>query len=385
LSQALTAHAAWLLTPQHPDAQRANLCDADLQGVWLSGTNLARADLHGALLTRAMLGRANLREADLRQADLQQAILEEADLQDADLQHADLRGAYLGAASLQRANLYATNLRQAMLLGTNLRQAQLGRADLHRAVVKHADLSRSRLVGADLREADLRGVNLTEAVLVDVHLDGSRLMGTEFAAVVFEPDCVALPPAANFALARNLSRLTFQTSPYALVTLRERFKQAGMRPQERALTFAINRALGRQAQPVEQAVRFIFFELTCQYGMAPARPLLILILLLCGGASLHALALRRWRHSQAGLGGTWGDAVRHWVTLVLIGLTCSLIVVVHLGRRNHQGERGLRWVLPYTTAVALPVWMRGLAVLQCFSSIYLMVLWVLVTFGQLFT
>ena len=384
LSQALTAHATWLLTPQHPDAQRANLCGADLHGVRLSGMNLAKVDLHGALLARALLGRANLREADLRQANLQQAILDEADLQDADLQHADLRGAYLAAASLQRANLYATNLQEAMLLGTNLRQAQLGRADLHRAVAKHADLTRARLVGADLREADLRGVNLAEAVLINVRLDGSSLMGTELAAAVFEPDCVTLPPAANFALARNLSRLTFQTSPYALVTLRERFKQAGIRQQERALTFAINHELGRQAAPIEWAVRFVFFELTCQYGMAPWRPLLILGLLICCGASPYAFALHRQTHSEAWMGHTWRDVIRYWVALALISLSCSLIAVVHLGRRHRPPQRWLCWLLPSTTASALPAWMSGIAVLQCFSSIYLVVLWVFVTFGQPF-
>jgi uncharacterized protein YjbI with pentapeptide repeats len=384
LSQALKAHATWLRTPQHPDAQRANLCGADLQGIRLSDMNLARVDLHGALLTRALLGRANLREADLRQANLRQAILEEADLQDADLQYANLRGAYLAAANLQRANLYATNLREAMLLGAKLRQAQLGRADFRRAVLKHADLTRARLVGADLREADLRGVNLAEAALVNVRLDGSSLVGTELAAVVFEPDYVTLLPAAHFALARNLSRLRFQTSPYALVTLRALFTQAGMRQQEQALTFAINHELGRQAPPVERALRFVFFELTCQYGMAPGRPLVILGLLICCSASPYALALHRRAHCQACRGRTCGDVIRYWATLALIGLCCSLIAALHLGRGNCRGNCWRHWLLPYTTAAALPAWMSGLAVLQCFSSIYLMVLWVLVTFGQPF-
>jgi hypothetical protein len=156
-----------------------------------------------------------------------------------------------------------------------------------------------------------------------------------------------------------------------------------MRPQERALTFAINHQLGRQAQPMERAVRFIFFELTCQYGMAPGRPLVLLVLLICCSASLHTLALHQWAPSQAWPGCTWRDAVRHWAALALIGLSCSLIAALHLGRRNRQRERWRCWLLPYTTA-SLPAWMKGLAVLQCFSSIYLMVLWVLVTFGQLF-
>jgi hypothetical protein len=99
---------------------------------------------------------------------------------------------------------------------------------------------------------------------------------------------------------------------------------------------------------------------------------------------VHALALCRRTHSQAWLHCTWGDTVQHWAALGLGGLTCSLIAVVHLGRRNHQYERWRRWLLPSTTAADQPAWLRGLAVLQCFSSIYLVVLWVLETFGQLF-
>jgi hypothetical protein len=355
-----------------------------LRDARLSGANLARVDLRGATLARALLGRANLHQADLRQANLQKAILGEADLQGANLQRANLRGAYLAGANLRGADLFASNLRDAMLLAADLREAQLSSADLRRAVATHANLARARLMGTDLRDANLSGGHLEAATLIDVLLQGARLMGSEFAAVVFEPDLVRLPPAANFALIRNLSRMTFQTSPHGLVTLREIFKQAGRRQQERALTFAINRALGRQAHPAEGAVRFVFFELTCAYGMAPGRPLLILAGLICCGAVPYVLLLRRQGHGQRWTdGSTRRNVLPWWACLALAGLCLSGVATIRLGKRHTPFDLWLLRVAPDAVA-SLPQWLHGLAALQCFGSIYLCILWALITFGQPF-
>jgi uncharacterized protein YjbI with pentapeptide repeats len=384
LSQMLQAHATWLRTPQHPTAQRANLCGADLRGARLSGANLARVDLHGAILARALLGRANLQEADLRQANLQQVILGEANLQGANLQHANLSGAYLAEANLQRSNLFATNLRQAMLLRTDLREAHLGSADLRRAVAQHANVARAILAGTDLRETNLSAADLRGAALVAVRLDGARFTRTEFSAVVFEPDAGALPSAANFAQARNLSRLTFQTSPHGLVKLREIFQQAGRRQEVRELTFAINQALGRRAHPAERAVRFVFFEITCQYGMTPGRPLLILGVLVLCGALPYTCMLRQCAHGQAWPDGPGWVVLRYWAALALMVLCFSVVAALHLGRHDTRFDRWLCRLLPYPVPSALPRWVRGVATLQCFVSIYLLVLWALVTFAQPF-
>ena len=69
-----------------PDGVIADLRDADLHGIDLSGESLNFADLRGA---------------DLRGANLSRACLYQADLS-----WADLRGAYLVGAILYSANLY---------------------------------------------------------------------------------------------------------------------------------------------------------------------------------------------------------------------------------------------------------------------------------------
>lgn len=80
------------------DFERAELSDANLQGIDLKGSDLSYADL-----SEANLIGANLRGCDLSYANLSQA----------NLQNADLRGAML----------FSTNLRQAGLQGTQLENA----------------------------------------------------------------------------------------------------------------------------------------------------------------------------------------------------------------------------------------------------------------------
>jgi uncharacterized protein YjbI with pentapeptide repeats len=80
------------------DFSRAELGDADLQGVNLRGADLSYADLSEANLTGA-----NLRGTDLSFADLSQA----------NLQDADIRGALLMSANLRQANLQGVKLEKA--------------------------------------------------------------------------------------------------------------------------------------------------------------------------------------------------------------------------------------------------------------------------------
>ncbi|MDP5018508.1 pentapeptide repeat-containing protein [Anabaena sp. UHCC 0187] len=80
------------------DFERAELGDADLQGLDLKGADFSYADL-----STANLSSTNLRGCDLSFADLNEANLE----------NADLRGAMLFSANLRNANLQGTHLEKA--------------------------------------------------------------------------------------------------------------------------------------------------------------------------------------------------------------------------------------------------------------------------------
>jgi uncharacterized protein YjbI with pentapeptide repeats len=186
------------------DLREANLIDADLREADLSGANLneadlSRANLGSASLWEAHLFRVNLTNADLINADLGQAYLSQANLTNADLGQtiligtnlckADLSRADLSGARLEEANLYGTNLSGANLSGTNLSEAHLIKANLSGANLSGADLSgtnlseahliRANLSKANLDGANLRGANLSGADLSGANLNRTQLIGTD--------------------------------------------------------------------------------------------------------------------------------------------------------------------------------------------------------------
>ena len=101
--------------------------------------------------------RADLRNADLRSVDLSGAYLRSADLSEADLSEADLRGADLRNADLCGVDLSGAYLRSADFRGANLLNADLRGADLRGAYLLNADLLNADLRGANLLNADLSG------------------------------------------------------------------------------------------------------------------------------------------------------------------------------------------------------------------------------------
>ena len=92
--------------------------------------DLRQADLHHVNLTGADLRQASFHEANLAEAILRRVNAVQGDFLNADMCHADLRGANLRNAVLTRANLYRADLRQADLSGASLDAATLTGAHL---------------------------------------------------------------------------------------------------------------------------------------------------------------------------------------------------------------------------------------------------------------
>jgi hypothetical protein len=129
-----------VIKPENPenrivDLTKANLTDAHLQRMPLSGIDLRGANLSdgldvdtlGATLKAAGLQNAYLGDANLARADLEDANLESANLTDG-LDVNNTRGAILKAADLQNANLKYADLTEANLTEANLTEANLTEA-----------------------------------------------------------------------------------------------------------------------------------------------------------------------------------------------------------------------------------------------------------------
>jgi uncharacterized protein YjbI with pentapeptide repeats len=108
--ETLASHREWIES-KGVNGTKADLANAELDGVELISVNLRLADLHYA----------NLKSADLLLADLRDACMVRADLEEACLVGANLEGANLEGASLETA----LGLVPRQLAGTNLREASL--------------------------------------------------------------------------------------------------------------------------------------------------------------------------------------------------------------------------------------------------------------------
>ncbi|MGC2693980.1 MAG: pentapeptide repeat-containing protein [Desulfobaccales bacterium] len=296
----------------------ADLRDAILTKAELIDSNLSKASLSGADLTGTKLSGANLIGADLSAAQLFEADLSGADLLGADLEYASMIGANLsGKTNLTLANLTAVHLNGANLKGAVLMRTNLsGEADLTKA-----DLSGAYLSAANLNGAHLGGANLSSAYLGMADLTRADLSGADLSGAEFMPKAGSLPAASGLLGIKGLDSLKFiGTYSYALTELREIFKKAGMRYEERQVNYSLNRnrrvnalqeirekakegkigLIRKELAQLDILFQSVFFEWTCDYGMTPSKPLIIMFIGLFGFTVPYFLALRS-RNPETGI------------------------------------------------------------------------------------
>jgi uncharacterized protein YjbI with pentapeptide repeats len=376
LKNILADHKKWLET-NRKEGKRAYLIRADLRGANLREADLSEADLRGADLSGA-----NLRETNLRGANLSDAEMSEANMSGAYLSQARLSG-----ANLSQARLSATNLTQADLRGANLRQADLSLRYRPR-----------KLIGF---RTDLRGANLKEADLKDCILDAYTRL-----PFIYEPKAGAHPYIPSIAELPNLSALTFKKSPHGLVDLREGFKKLGYRKQEREITYAIKHTQRRKLwndeggsswNKAESLFYYIFFDITCKYGMNPGRPLVLLIPLIIIFAIPYTIVL----YSPPEKDGIWkawiperarkdlGAKDPHRLNLKLysaigFGFYFSMLSAFSIGWRELNVGNWIARIQRREYTLKATGWVRTISGLQSLISLYLLALWVLTYFGRPF-
>ena len=373
--------------------------------------------------TRANLNHANLTDAKLLGADLGGADLTDAILADANLEYADLTGTIL----------FGVNLTNAHLNHANLSGAQLGLANLANANLEYADLTDAFLTDANLTDAILTG-----AILRRANLTGAWPGAANFDRAIFEPN--SLPELSGIARAQNLELLTYDDMPAALVQLRKQFQDAGLREQERKITYALKRreaelswARGTSRKlPGEDETRAIlwssdsilanlasftlnkvFFDWTCQYGMSPGRPLMLAVVLWFLCSLLYFVCIHTL--GEAGLYRVYGQSIRddpsaprrverisplstkhspgpRWFSqffrreclLLRTSMFFSLMSAFNIGFRDINFGRWLRLLTRQEFDIKAVGWARVIAGWQSLISVYLIALWVLTYFGRPF-
>ena len=394
LSRLLAEHQKWLDTNGR-QGRRANL-----QGAWLNRADLQNADLSSANLQGAMLMAANLEGAKLTSANFRGSRLENASLKKAELWHADLQGADLSSSTLQGADLWNANLREARLWKANLGQARLASANLQKALFG----------SANLRQADLGAAKLQMASFYHADLQGADLWKADLEGVIFEIKPNNFPDIPSIGKAVNLSLLKYEELPHALVELREAFKKSGLRKQEREVTYAIKRSGYENAMQsgnvwtrIEVVAGRIFFELTCDWGMSPERPLLILLVLIGLFTVPYAHAISSDIYGKKKSDGIW----KVWIAgrmrddlgtdepkvildslelpfVFKTGFYFSVLSAFHFGWRDLNVGNWIARMQPHEYRLQATGWPRFVSGLQSLISVYLLALAVLAYFGRPF-
>ncbi|HXX18858.1 MAG TPA: pentapeptide repeat-containing protein [Candidatus Acidoferrum sp.] len=421
LDKVLSEHREWE-SSQRKSGGQADLHGADLGGADLDGAHLEYADLHDADLVQAHLHGANLLGANLARAGLNGS---------------DLSGAILYDANLDDARLYGANLLGANLHGAHMNGANLNGVDLHDVYLSDAHLDGATMFGAQLDGAHLQYAHLNGADLRDANLVGAHLYGADFAGAKFEPK--SLPELREVASTKNLELLTYVTDPDALVQLRKQLEDGGFRELERKITYALKRReaelswMGCRTRGLPDGktrailwssdsnlancasfvLNKVFFDLTCQYGMSPGRPLSLGVVLwfvcsvlyfVCirapgdtGLYRVYAQSIERGtsahrsveKISPAAVARTPGvrwlveSFCREWA-VVRTSMLFSLMSAFNIGFRDINFGRWLRLLTRQEYDIKALGWARVVAGWQSLISVYLLALWVLTYFGRPF-
>lgn len=413
-------HRIWLsgaVVPSGPTPGQANFVNAQLDHASFRELDLTKAQFVGASLSNADFTRSILIESDLTGAKLTGAMLLEANLRAAVLARGNLRGASLVGAEMENLDGTGADFEEANASASSLQGAHLYTARFVKAYLLRCDLSGADLSDADLSGADLKDARLTHGtVLIGTTLSGASLEGADLYHAVFEPR--VNPDVRSIAGAQSIEYLTYRSNSDALTQLRKSFRDGGFERQDRQVTYALRR---RQAELLAGscaaarvdclwfAFNRVFFDLTCQYGMSPGRPLALLLALwlVCSASywilardgivgGLYLVSEHQWR----------GKSVKHVVTLhpepvrrkdkrwrglarrewkfAQTAAYFSLLTACDIGFREINLGRWLR-LLPRREYELKPFgWLRTIAGVQSLISVYCVALWILTYFGRPF-
>jgi hypothetical protein len=289
---------------------------------------------------------------------------------------------------------------------TTLIGASLGGANLSGSDISNSDLTAANLNGANLNGSNLSGSNLTGATLTQTSLEGAVFQGVNLLNAVFEPR--SLIGIKGIESAANLEHVTYQTNPDGLVKLRKLFQDEGLRQQERKATYALNRRQTTLSPFAERWFRKVAFDFTCQYGMNPGRPLIligflwvffslayVLIVHTCGWMRFrvtHSFR-RKERTREASMWSSPFSQGHHagilpWISfewrVLRAAMFFSLVNAFSIGFREFSIGKWLRLLTPREYEVKATSWARPVAGIQSLATVYFFALWLLTYFGRPF-
>jgi hypothetical protein len=215
--------------------------------------------------------------------------------------------------------------------------------------------------------------------------------------------------------------------------LREIFKKAGIREDERQVTYALNlnrrvnawkenrenkgiNWVTREIARLENFFQLVLLEWTCDYGMTPSRPILIIFAGLFVFTFPYLLALRS-RDPETGIwvmlppdrvldrklkdrpfkltthrpfrrlpqdSTRFGEIVLRGLRMLRLSLYFSLLSAFNIGWRELNVGTWITRIQKREYHLRATGWVRMLSGVQALLSVYLLALWALTYFGRPF-
>jgi beta-lactamase superfamily II metal-dependent hydrolase/uncharacterized protein YjbI with pentapeptide repeats len=381
------------LNPRQPIAARADAAAFDR-------ARLAHADLSGLRLPEAELSDLDMAGTNLSGAVLTNARFGGTELVDASLAHANLEGA-TASRTMRGVDLSDVWWPKAPMIGANLANATLSYAKMAQADFSGAILSAAKLDYFSMRGGTLKDTKLDEAVLA----------GADLTDTLFEPFPAKGPSANDLILAPYLATFHYHYSPHGLIELKEAFKKAGLRQQERDVTYSIEHERRLASPRVERYARYWLFELPTLYGRAANRPLawILALIAICsvayyscivrnGKSDIKLVARIRSRKDPAALRERVftirlrgarvaslanGVHVTRW-RAARIALAFSIVNALNLKVQFLDAGVWLRMLRSRNYDIEGTGWARSISGAQSLVSMYLLALWILMYLGNPF-
>lgn len=319
---------------------------------------------------------------------------------DLDLTERDLRKALFLRVSLSGAQMHQADFRGAVLYQCKLHDVYAERTDFSGAFLQGTEFIGADLTSAAFEGADLTGAVFTKALLNETNLKNANLAFADCTDAIFLPR--ELPDARDMATVAGLQTLqfrreplvTFEKQPIAGVQLRDSFKKAGFRRQEREVTYALNRIGDLTGE--EELFRYIFFEWTSNWGLTPNLPLklMLYLILICGAIYTTALTLApldQDAETGRGIYREWEDEKKKREYLnkkecnpLLTGFVFSVMSALYIGWEELRLENWLSRLNPQEYRLKASGWLQTLSAVQAILTTYLLALWILTYFGRPF-
>jgi hypothetical protein len=262
---------------------------------------------------------------------------------------------------------------------------------------------------SNLSECDFRFSAMESIEFLRCSLSKVEVAWAKFNSTRYDPLPKSAPFLAAFGSFEGLPEFSYQESPSGMTELRNAFKEAGLRREERQITAALSRQQMREGGRWEGKAKRLLFDLPCAFGMSPGRPLRILLGLCVLFAIPYAWTILKGP-SKSGAGGgriwqvplerrvsTTGSEPRQlhvdikrsgpvWgvIRALFLGMFFSLISAFGVGYRDLDVGRWIERINPDESTLRATGWLRTVSGVQGLLSFYLLVLWLLTYFGRPF-